>query len=210
MSLVLHGYWRSGAAYRARIALNLKGLSYEQSPIDLRTGLQRSEAFKALNPQGLVPALESDGAVITQSPAILEWLEEVHPVPPLLPADPLDRARVRAMAAIVCCDIHPLNNLRVLTSLRQDLKADEAAVSAWIARWIGAGFEALEAMVGDQGWCFGAAPTLADCCLIPQVYGAERFSVDLAPYPRLRAIATRAADHPAFAAAHPSRQPDAD
>lgn len=210
MSLILHGYWRSGAAYRTRIALNLKGLAYDQSPIDLRAGLQRSEAFKALNPQGLVPALEADGAVITQSPAILEWLEEVHPVPPLLPADPLDRARVRAMAAVVCCDIHPLNNLRVLTSLRQDLGADEAAVSAWIARWIGQGFAALETMVGDQGWCFGAAPTLADCCLIPQLYGAERFSVDLAPYPRLRAIAARAADHPAFAAAHPSRQPDAD
>jgi maleylpyruvate isomerase len=210
MSLVLHGYWRSGAAYRTRIALNLKGLAYDQSPVDLRTGLQRSEAFRALNPQGLVPALEADGAVITQSPAILEWLEEVYPDPPLLPADPLDRARVRAMAAVVCCDIHPLNNLRVLTSLRQDLGADEAAVSAWIARWIGQGFEALEAMVGDQGWCFGAGPTLADCCLIPQVFGAERFSVDLTPYPRLRAIAANAAGHPAFAAAHPSRQPDAD
>lgn len=210
MSLVLHGYWRSGAAYRTRIALNLKGLAYEQAAIDLRTGLQRSEAFKALNPQGLVPALEADGDIITQSPAILEWLEETHPQPPLLPRNPLDRARVRAMAAIVCCDIHPLNNLRVLTSLRQDLAADEAAVSAWIARWIGHGFEALEAMVGDQGWCFGPAPTLADCCLVPQVYGAERFAVDLAPYPRLRAIAANAADHPAFAAAHPSRQPDAD
>lgn len=210
MSLVLHGYWRSGAAYRTRIALNLKGLAYDQSPVDLRTGLQRSEAFRALNPQGLVPALEADGAVITQSPAILEWLEEVHPTPPLLPADPLDRARVRAMAAVVCCDIHPLNNLRVLTSLRQDLGADEAAVSAWIARWIGQGFEALEAMVGDQGWCFGTGPTLADCCLIPQVFGAERFAVDLTPYPRLHAIAANAAGHPAFAAAHPSRQPDAD
>jgi maleylpyruvate isomerase len=210
MSLVLHGYWRSGAAYRTRIALGLKGLAYDQAPIDLRAGLQKSEAFRALNPQGLVPALETDGAVITQSGAILEWLEETHPTPPLLPADPLDRARVRAMAAIVTCDIHPLNNLRVLTSLRKDLAADEAAVSAWIARWIGQGFTALEAMVGDQGWCFGAAPTLADCCLVPQVYGAERFSVDLAPYPRLRAIAASAADHPAFAAAHPSRQPDAD
>lgn len=210
MSLVLHGYWRSGAAYRTRIALNLKGLDYEQAAIDLRTGLQRSEAFRALNPQGLVPALEADGEVITQSLAILEWLEETHPAPPLLPSGALDRARVRAMAAVVCCDIHPLNNLRVLTSLRQDLKAEEAAVSAWIGRWIAQGFEALEAMVGDQGWCQGAAPTLADCCLIPQIYGAERFSVDLTPYPRIRAIGARAAEHPAFAAAHPSQQPDAD
>ncbi|MDQ0464878.1 maleylpyruvate isomerase [Caulobacter ginsengisoli] len=210
MHINLHGYWRSGAAYRVRIALGLKGLGYDQSPIDLRAGVQKSEAYRALNPQGLVPALEVDGAVITQSPAILEWLEEAHPTPPLLPVDPLDRARVRAMAALVACDIHPLNNLRILTSLRKDLGADEAAVSAWIARWIGEGFTALEDLVGDQGWCFGAAPTLADCCLIPQIYSAERFSVDLTAYPRIRAIGANAAQHHAFAAAHPSRQPDAD
>ncbi len=210
MHVNLHGYWRSGAAYRTRIALNLKGLGYDQTPVDLRAGSQKSEAYRALNPQGLVPALEVDGAVITQSLAIFEWLEEAHPTPPLLPADLLDRARVRAMVGLVACDIHPLGNLRVLNSLRHDLGADEAAVSAWIARWIGEGFAALETMVGDQGWCFGDAPTLADCCLIPQIYAAERFGVDLTPFPTISAIGKRAADHHAFAAAHPSRQPDAD
>lgn len=211
MSLLLHGYWRSGTSYRTRIALNLKGLAYEQAPVDLRAGDQGSAAYRALNPQGLVPAVEFEGRVLTQSPAILEWLEERWPEPPLLPADPADRAQVRAMAAIIGCDIHPLNNLRVLKAIKR-LGADEAATNAWAGGWISAGFDALEAAVArhGDGWSFGAAPTLVDCYLIPQIYSARRFAVDLDRWPRLSAIAARAADDPAFAAAHPDRQPDAD
>ena len=210
--MILHGYWRSGAAYRTRIALNLKGLSYEQRGVDLRTGAQHSEAFRALNPQGLVPALEVEGAVLIQSPAILEWLEEAHPAPPLLPADRVDRAHVRAMAALIGCDIHPLNNLRVGKALRETFGADQAAVDAWAARWILPGFAALERLVESHGagWCFGAAPTLADCYLIPQVFSARRFNVPLEAFPRLLAIDAAAADHPAFVAARPDNQPDAD
>ena len=209
--MILHSYWRSGTSYRTRIALNLKGLAYEQAGIDLRTGAQKSDAFLALNPQGLVPALEADGAVLTQSPAILEWLEETHPEPPLLPTSAVARAQVRAMAALVACDIHPLNNHRVLKALREAFDADQDAVDAWAGRWITAGFEALEALIerhGD-GWCFGAAPTLADCCLIPQVYSARRFNTPLDAFPRILAIEEKAAGHPAFMAAHPDRQPDA-
>lgn len=210
--MILHGYWRSGAAWRARIALALKGLDYDQLGVDLRVGAQRSEAFVTLNPQGMVPALEVDGAVLTQSPAILEWLEETHPQPPLLPAGPLARARVRAMAALIGCDIHPLNNLRVGKALRETFDADQAAVDAWAARWIAPGFAALETMVARDGagWCFGAAPTLADCYLVPQIYSARRFNVPLEAFPRLLAVDAAAAAHPAFAAAHPDRQPDAD
>ena len=210
--MILHGYWRSGAAYRTRIALNLKGLDYEQRGVDLRTGAQRSEAFVALNPQGMVPALEADGAVLTQRPAILEWLEETHPEPALLPVDPVSRAQVRAMAALVGCDIHPLNNLRVGKALREGFGADQTAVDSWAARWIVPGFTALEALVArhGQGWSFGSTPTLADCYLIPQLYSARRFNVPLDLYPRLLAIDAAAEAHPAFAAAHPDRQPDAD
>ncbi|KQY90836.1 MULTISPECIES: maleylacetoacetate isomerase [unclassified Brevundimonas] len=210
--MILHGYWRSGAAYRARIALNLKGLSYDQQGVDLRTGAHRSDAFVTLNPQGMVPALEVDGAVLTQSPAILEWLEETHPRPPLLPMGPVDRAHVRAMAALIGCDIHPLNNLRVGKALRETFGADQAAVDAWAARWIVPGFTALEALVGRHGggWCFADAPTLADCYLIPQIYSARRFNVPLDAFPRLLAIDETAKRHPAFAAAHPDVQPDAD
>jgi maleylpyruvate isomerase len=210
--MILHGYWRSGAAYRTRIALALKGLAYRQQGVDLRTGAQRSEAFVALNPQGMVPALEVDGVVLTQSPAILEWLEDAHPAPALLPTDAIDRARVRAMAALIGCDIHPLNNLRVGKALRETFGADQAAVDAWAARWILPGFEALEALVARHGagWCFGDTPTLADCYLIPQIYSARRFNVALEAFPRLLAIDTAAARHPAFIAAHPDAQPDAD
>lgn len=210
--MILHGYWRSGAAYRTRIALNLKGLTYDQQDVDLRIGAQRSGSFVALNPQGMVPALEVDGAVLTQSPAILEWLEEAHPRPALLPADPLGRAHVRAMAALIGCDVHPLNNLRVGKALRETFGADQAAVDAWAARWITPGFTALEALVAQHGvgWCFGAAPTLADCYLVPQIYSARRFNVVLDDFPRLRAIEAVATAHPAFAAAHPDVQPDAD
>ena len=210
--MILHGYWRSGAAYRVRIALALKGLAYETQGHDLRTGAQKAADYVALNPQGMVPALQIDGAVLTQSPAILEWLEETPPQPPLLPSDPLSRARVRAMAALIACDIHPLNNLRVGKSLREDFGADQAAVDAWAARWIVPGFTALEALIerDGQGWCFGDTPTLADACLIPQIYSAHRFNVPLDAYPRLLAIDAAAQAHTAFIAAHPDRQPDAD
>ena len=210
--MILHGYWRSGTSYRTRIALNLKGVAYEQAAVDLRTGAQRSEAFLALNPQGLVPALKTDdGQVLTQSPAILEWLEEVHPDPPLLPKTAADRAIVRAMAATIACDIHPLNNLRVLKAVRE-LGAETEGPGGWAARWIGAGFAALETLIARHGagFAFGERPTLADCHLVPQVYSAERFGVDLAPYPHLMAAVDTARGHPAFTAAHPDRQPDAD
>jgi maleylpyruvate isomerase len=210
--MILHGYWRSGTAYRTRIALNLKGLAYEQRGVDLRQGEQRSAAYLALNPQGLVPALEVDDLVLTQSPAILEWLEETRPEPPLLPKGAADRARVRAMAALVGCDIHPLNNLRALKVLRQDFAADQAATDAWAGRWIASGFAALETLVSHHGhgWAWGETPTLADCYLIPQIYSARRFHVALDAYPRLLAIEAAAEAHPAFIAAHPDRQPDAD
>ncbi len=209
--MILHGYFRSGTAYRTRIALNLKGLTYDQRGIDLRQGEQRAASFLALNPQGLVPALETDGAILTQSPAILEWLEETYPEPPLLPPDATGRAQVRAMAALIGCDIHPLNNLRVLGAVRA-LGADDAAVDAWAGRWISAGFDALEALVArhGDGWCFGATPTLADCYLIPQIYSARRFHLDLSPWPRLLTVEDRACFEPAVVAAHPDRQPDAD
>ncbi len=210
--MILHGYWRSGAAYRTRIALNLKGLTYDQQGVDLRQGAQKSTAFLTLNPQGMVPALEVDGAVLTQSPAILEWLEETHPSPPLLPADPVGRAQVRGMAALVGCDIHPLNNLRVGKALRETFAADQAAIDAWAARWIQPGFAALETLVARHGagWSFGDSPSLADCYLVPQIYSARRFNVALGDFPRLLAINAAADRHPAFAAAHPDRQPDAD
>ncbi len=215
--MILHGYWRSGTSYRTRIALNLKKLEYRQAPLDLRTGAQKSEAYLRLNPQGLVPALETDdGLVLTQSPAILEWLEETHPEPPLLPSDAAGRAQVRAMAALIGCDIHPLNNLRVLKAVRgltsDGMGADQTSVDAWAGQWIIGGFTALETLVvrhGD-GWCFGGAPTLADCYLIPQLYSARRFHVDLAAFPRLLEIEARAEVHPAFIAALPENQPDAD
>ena len=212
MSLVLYGYWRSGTSYRTRIALNLKGLAYEQAPIDLRVGVQRSDAFLALNPQGLAPALVTPDGVLTQSPAILEWLEETTPEPPLLPRGARARAEARAMAALIACDIHPLNNLRVLKALKSDFGADQAQTDAWAGRWISAGFGALERLVAAHGggWAYGDAPTLVDCHLVPQVYSARRFNVDLTAFPRLLSVEARAAGHPAFAAAHPDRQPDAD
>jgi maleylpyruvate isomerase len=208
----LHGYWRSSAAYRVRIGLNLKGLAYEQEAHDLRTGAQRDPAFLALAPQGLVPALDTSDGVLVQSPAILEWLEEYAPTPPLLPSDRAGRAAVRAMMAAIACDIHPLNNLRVLNAIRADFGADPAAVTAWIARWITEGFAGLEVLIGRHGagFAYGDRPTLADCCLVPQVYSAERFKVDLTAFPLIRAAAEKARALEAFQAAHPDNQPDAD
>lgn len=210
--MILHGYFRSGAAYRTRIALNLKGVSYEQRGIDLRTGAQRSEAFLALNPQGMVPALETEHGILTQSPAILEWLEETCPEPPLLPKGADARAQVRAMAALIGCDIHPLSNLRVLTELRSHWGADQARIDGWAACWMVPGLQALTALVEHhgRGWSWGGAPTLIDCYLIPQLYSARRFNIDLTPFPRLLRVEAEALTHPAFAAAHPDRQPDAD
>jgi maleylacetoacetate isomerase/maleylpyruvate isomerase len=211
MALVLHSYWRATAPYRVRIALNLKGLAFDYAPVNLMAGEQRGDAYRRLNPQGLTPALETDdGQVLTQSLAILEWLEEVHPVPPLLPAGAADRAVVRAMAGLIACDIHPLNNLRVQQQLAR-MGQDEAARLAWTQGWINDGFAALEPMIARHtaGFAFGAAPGLADCLLAPQVYSAERYEVDLAPYPAIRAVAGACARHPAFQAAHPDRQPDA-
>jgi maleylpyruvate isomerase len=211
MTPILHGYWRSGTSYRTRIALNLKGLSYETAPVDLIEGAQKSEAYLALNPQGLVPALEIEGAVMTQSPAILEWLEDTHPEPPLLPRDASERATVRAMAAVIGCDIHPLNNLRVLKALRKDFDADPSQTDEWAQRWIGDGFVALEQMIGrhGEGFAYGSAPTLVECYLVPQAYSAGRFNLDMEPYPLIRAVCAAAEALPAVAAAHPDRQPDA-
>lgn len=210
--MILYGYWRSGTSYRTRIALNLKGLSYEQRAIDLRRGDQAGAAYRALNVQGLVPALEVQGQVITQSPAIIEWLEERYPEPPLLPRDPLERARVRALAAIIGCDIHPLNNLRVLTALKGQFGADQAALDDWAARWIRPGFEALNAHVGARGARFahGDQPGLIDCYLVPQIYSARRFNLDLSPYTALLRVEENASAHKAFIDAHPDNQPDAD
>lgn len=211
MPLVLHSYWRATAPYRVRIGLNLKGLAYDYAPVHLVKGVQHSDDYRALNAQELVPSLVTeDGRTLTQSLAILEWLEEVSPVPPLLPADTYDRAVVRAMAGIVACDIHPLNNLRIQQQLTS-LGVDDAGREVWSQRWINDGFRALEPMVAryGAGFAFGATPTLADCCLIPQVYSAQRYGVALDAYPAIAAVAERAAGHPAFAAAHPDRQPDA-
>ena len=212
MTLVLHSMWRATAPFRVRIGLHLKGLDYAYRPLDFAAGEQRAAPYKILNRQGLAPTLEADGEILTQSLAILEWLDETHPHPALLPQSPRDRAIVRAMAAVVACDIHPLNNLRVLQALQAlGHPTGGADQTAWGARWITDGFIALEPMVArhGRGFAYGADPTLADCFLIPQIWASSRFDVDLTPYPALRAVAAAAADHPAFIAAHPDAQPDA-
>jgi len=211
--LQLHNFFRSGSSHRLRIALNLKGLDYQYVAVSLGKQEHLSADYKALNPQGLVPTLVDGDTVLTQSPAIIEWLEERHPTPALLPASPEDRARVRALAALVGCDIHPINNRRVLEYLRNVLGCDEAAVNAWCATWINAGFAALEALlVADKtrgDFCFGGTPTLADVYLVPQVESARRFKVDLSPYPAIVAIDQACARLDAFQKAAPAVQPDA-
>ncbi len=210
-SIRLHGYWRSGPTYRTRIALEYKGVAWESVPVNLMTGEQRGAAYLQLQPQGLVPALEVDGAVLTQSPAILEWIEETYPDPPLLPVDRNDRAVVRAMAAVIACDIHPLHNIRIFKALKQDFAATQEQVDAWAAHWVVEGFAALDSLIArhGRGFAFGDRPTLADCYLAPQIYSAGRFGVDLTPFPHVVAAAEAAGKLPAFIAAHPSAQPDA-
>ncbi len=200
----LYDYFRSSAAFRLRIALNLKGLGYESVPVDLVANEQRDAAYLTLNPQGLVPALATaNGELLTQSVAILEWLEEAYPEPALLPADALGRARVRAMVQTIACDIHPLNNLRVQLYLVEKLQTSEEDKLAWYHHWIALGFAALEQQVTGDHYCYGDSPTLADACLLPQMFNARRFSQDLQHYPRLRSIAAHLEQLPAFAAATP-------
>jgi maleylacetoacetate isomerase len=208
----LYGYFRSSAAFRVRIALNLKRLDYESAFIHLRRGDQRQPGFLEVNPQGLVPALETDGQMLIQSLPIIEYLDERHPEPPLLPGDAAGRARVRALAAIVACDIHPINNLRVLRYLQRPLGHDQAAIAAWYNHWIDSGFGAFEPLLaGDPrtgAFCHGDAPGLADIALVPQVVNAGRYNLELAPYPTIVRIYESCMRLDAFAAALPERQPD--
>ena len=209
----VYNYFRSGTSHRLRIVLNLKGLDWDYVAVDLRAEAHFDAAFKALNPQGFVPTVIDGDLVLTQSPAIIEWLEERFPNPPLLPAGVNDRARVRALAAVIGCDIHPLNNRRVLEYLRHTLGCDEAAVLAWCGTWISAGFSALESMLGKDmqrgDFCFGNARTLADAYLVAQVESARRFKVDLTAYPAICAIDRACALLPAFVQAAPKNQVDA-
>lgn len=204
----LHSYFRSSAAFRVRIALNLKGIDYAIVPVNLLEGRQRADEYLRLNSQGLVPALElDDGTVLVQSPAILEWLEETHPVPPLYPQSPQARAAMRATCFHVACDIHPINNLRVLRYLDDELGVAESARTDWYHHWMRLGFGAIEATVTGPLWA-GTEPSMADVYLVPQLFNAERFQLDMRPFPRLSALYRHALRHPAFAKAHPDQQPD--
>jgi len=214
--LKLYSYFRSSAAYRVRIALNLKGLAYETVPVHLtrRGGEQLAPAYRKLNPQALVPVLQDGGRLLTQSLAIMEYLEEVHPLPPLLPKDPAARARVRALALAVACDLHPLNNLRVLNYLTGPMGLGDDAKQTWYRHWIAEGLGALEASLASDRetgrFCHGDMPGLADCCLVPQLANAYRFKCDVAPYPSLLKIETNCQALEAFQRAAPDKQPDAE
>lgn len=206
----LYSYWRSTTSYRVRIALNLKGIVFQTSPVNLVAGAQNAPDYASLNPgQGVPTLVLADGTVLTQSMAILDWLEESYPKPPLLPADPVGRARVRAAALSIACDIHPVNNLRVITELKaMGHSQDEAVI--WMNTWMTRGFAAFERLIApDTDFCFGAAPGLADLCLVPQLYNAHRWGCDLTPFARLAKIEARCLALPAFDAARPENQPDA-
>lgn len=217
----IYNYFRSSASYRVRMALELKGLDYDYVPVHLVHREQLAPAYAAVSPQQLVPALEVDGQVLTQSMAIIEFLDETHPQPPLLPADPWGRARVRALAQAVACEVHPLNNLRVLAYLVHDMQMDDAAKNQWYHHWVRTGLEGLEGMLAQDSarretaglpasrFCFGDSPTLADCCLVPQIFNAQRFQVDLAGLPRTMAAFEACMELPAVQRAHPSQCPDA-
>jgi maleylacetoacetate isomerase len=208
----LHSFFRSSAAYRVRIALNLKGVEYETVPVDLPAAEHRAPGFRAMNPQATIPTLDDDGTVLWQSLAIVEYLDARFPEPRLIPDEPVARARVQALAQLIVCEIHPLNNLRVLNYLRNELALDDAAVGKWYAHWIAEGFGPLETLVARYGsarHCYGDSLSLADVCLVPQLYNARRFNCDLAPYPALVQIGTALESNPAFAAAAPHLQPDA-
>lgn len=213
--LVLFDYWRSSACYRVRICLHLKGLEFEQRQVNLAPGSdeQRGEEYLELNPQGLVPALRHGEALLTQSLAICEYLDELCPEPPLLPADPLQRAQARAVASVVACDIHPINNLRIQVYLKERLGVSAQGSVDWMNHWMGLGFQAIENRLAtgkrSGNCCFGDEPGLADACLVPQVYNAERFGCDLSGFPRIMDIVSHCRAIPAFAAAAPEAQPDA-
>ena len=211
--LELYTYWRSSAAYRVRIALSLKGLDYQTLTTDLVAGAHKTDSYRQTNPQGLVPALVHDDTTVAQSLAIMDYLDEVYPEPALLPTDPVERATVRAMAQAVACDIHPLNNLRVMLYLKEQLGHTDAEVNVWYGHWIHEGFLGLERMVAhdsaDGRYCFGNQPSLADACLVPQMFNARRFKIDVSDFPRLLEIDAHLTSLPAFVAAAPENQPDA-
>jgi maleylacetoacetate isomerase len=211
--VILNSYWRATSAYRLRIALNLKGLAYETHSVHLvkNGGEQHSPAYRAINPQGRVPSLVlENGEVLIQSPAIIEWLEETHPSPPLLPKDPMQRARIRAVAAIIGCDIHPLGNVAPLNYLRKNFGADDAACAAWVNNWVTQGFTAIEALIEGGDYCFGKAPGLADVYLVPQVFAARRFKVPLDQFPKIVHAADHCTSLDPFVRAAPQNQPDAE
>lgn len=209
----LYTYFRSSAAFRVRIALNLKGLEYEPAFVHLPRGEHRAQAYGSLNPQALLPTLEDGGRLLTQSLAILEYLEETHPAPALLPKDPFERARVRSLAMLVACEIHPLNNLRVLQHLKRVLGQNEEQVNAWYRHWIADGLARLEADLARPGtglYCHGNLPTLADCCLVPQVFNAQRYQCDTSAYPTVMRVFAACMQLAAFDRAQPAKQPDAE